>query len=186
MLAVFSGAVGLGIGLGLQRGISNLFTGMMLLLDKTIQPGDIIEMPDGTLGSVYHMGSRCTELRSLDNRSYLIPNEHLVSNQVINWSRGSTEVLQSVTFGVDYKHNPHDIIKIAIDATRGIPRILHDPICHFSGFGDSSLDFTLRFWIKDPENGTGGLKSEIYLALWDAFAKNNIEIPYPHRKVIHG
>lgn len=184
MLAVFSGAVGLGVGLGLQRGISNLFTGMMLLLDRTIEPGNIIEMPDGTLGRVHHMGSRCTELRSLDNRAYLIPNEELVARQVINWSRGSTEVSQSVTFGVDYKHNPHDIIKLAVDATRGIDRVIREPICQFTGFGDSSLNFVLRFWINDPENGTGGVKSAILLALWDAFDKNGIDIPYPHRTLV--
>lgn len=184
MLAVFSGAVGLGIGLGLQRGISNLFTGMMLLLDRTIEPGNIIEMPDGTLGRVHHMGSRCTELRSLDNRAYLVPNEQLVSSQVINWSRGSPEVLQSVTFGVDYKHNPHDIIKLAVEATRGVDRVIREPVCQFTGFGDSSLDFVLRFWINDPENGTGGVKSGVLLALWDAFDKNGINIPYPHRTLV--
>ncbi len=184
MLAVFSGAVGLGIGLGLQRSVSNLFTGMTLLLDRSIQPGDLIEMPDGTLGTVYHMGSRCIELRALDNRSYLIPNEQMVSNQVINWSRGSPDVAQRITFGVDYKHNPREIIQIAVDAAKGINRTIRDPACLFTGFGDSSLDFMLIFWVSDPQNGTGGVKSDVFLALWDAFEKNGIEIPYPHRKIL--
>lgn len=184
MLAVFSGAVGLGLGLGLQRSVSNFFTGLTLLLDRSIQPGDLIEMPDGTLGTVHQMGSRCIELRALDNRSFLIPNEQMVANQVINWSRGSSAVAQRVTFGVDYKHDPREIIKIALEATKGIDRVVHEPACFFTGFGESSLDFMLIFWIDDPQNGTGGVKSDVLLALHDLFRKNGIDIPYPHRKII--
>lgn len=186
MLTVFSGAVGLGIGLGLQRGVSNLFTGMMLLMDKTIQPGDLIEMPDGTLGKVSTLGSRCTELRSLDNRSFLIPNEELVAKQVVNWTRGGSEVVQGVNFSVDYKHNPHDVIKIALEAVKTVPRVMTspEPGCLLQEFGESSLNFRVGFWIADPQNGTGGVKSDVLLALWDAFQRNGIEIPYPYLKVI--
>ena len=184
-LAVFSGAVGIGVGLGLQRGVSNLFTGMMLLMDRTIQPGDVIELSTGGIGTVKQMGSRCTEVITLDRRSYLIPNEELVTQPVINWSRGGRESLVSVVFGVDYSHNPHQIITLATATTDGNPRVLQfpEPSCLFIGFGDNSLDFQLNFWIADPENGTAGVKSEILLALWDVFDQHNIKIPYPHREV---
>ncbi|AGH97318.1 mechanosensitive ion channel family protein [Micavibrio aeruginosavorus] len=184
-LAVFSGAVGIGVGLGLQRGVSNLFTGMMLLMDRTIQPGDVIELSTGGIGTVKQMGSRCTEVITLDRRSYLIPNEELVTQPVINWSRGGRESLVSVVFGVDYSHNPHQIITLARATTDGHPRILQfpEPSCLFTGFGDNSLDFQLNFWIADPENGTAGIKSEILLALWDVFDQHDIKIPYPHREV---
>lgn len=184
-LAVFSGAVGIGVGLGLQRGVSNLFTGMMLLMDRTIQPGDVIELPTGGVGTVKQMGSRCTEVITLDRRSYLIPNEELVTQPVINWSRGGRESLVSVVFGVDYSHNPHQIITLAKATTEGHSRILQfpEPSCLFTGFGDNSLDFQLNFWIADPENGTAGIKSDILLALWDVFDEHNIKIPYPHREV---
>lgn len=184
-LAVFSGAVGIGVGLGLQRGVSNLFTGMMLLMDRTIQPGDVIELSTGGIGTVKQMGSRCTEVITLDRRSYLIPNEELVTQPVINWSRGGRESLVSVVFGVDYSHNPHQIITLAKGTTDGHSRILQfpEPSCLFTGFGDNSLDFQLNFWIADPENGTAGIKSEILLALWDVFDQHDIKIPYPHREV---
>lgn len=185
VLAVFTGAVGLGIGLGLQKGVSNLFTGIMLLLDKTIQPGDIIEMENGVHGVVKQMGSRCTEVVTVDNRSYLIPNENLVTHPVINWSRGDSKICLIVDFGVDYKHNPHDIIKIAEEATLTVGRVLKTPapVCLFKEFGDSSLNFSQTLWINDPENGTRIVKSKVMLALWDAFHANNINIPFPRRDI---
>lgn len=185
LLAVFSGAVGLGIGFGLQRGISNLFTGMMLLMDRTIQPGDIIELPNGTFGEVNFMGSRQVEVITRDNRSFLIPNEDLVTNQVVNLSRGSPLVRLEVKFGVAYEHNPHEIRKLALEAVTKPERVLSDPpaACHFVEFGDSSLDFSLRFWIKDTRNGTVNVKSEVLLALWDIFEAHKIKIPYPQREV---
>jgi small-conductance mechanosensitive channel len=185
VLAVFSGAVGLGIGFGLQRGVSNLFTGMMLLLDRSVQPGDMIEMDNGAFGVVTHMGSRCTEVAAPNGKSYLIPNEELVTKPVINWSRNGTDITLTVTFGVDYAHNPHEIIQIALKAATSVERVLKDPApgCLFKAFGESSLDFTLFFRIADPQNGVAGVQSEVLLALWDAFEANKIKIPYPRRDI---
>ena len=186
LLAVFSGAVGLGVGFGLQRGISNLFSGMMLLFDRSIQPGDVIELPGSTFGVVKQMGARYVEVVTRDNKSYLIPNEDLVTSQVVNWSHGDTLVRLAVPFGVDYRHNPHDVIKIAVEAAKSVPRVVPEnaPLCHFTGFGESSLDFSLCFWIQDADKGITNVRGEILLALWDAFQKHNISIPYPHREVL--
>jgi small-conductance mechanosensitive channel len=184
LFAVFSGAIGLGIGFGLQKVISNLFSGMLLLMDQSIKPGDIIEM-DGTFGWVNHMGARYTELVTRDNKSYLVPNEEFITQQVINWSHGNTLVRIETTFGVHYKSDPHEVKRIATEAAVRPDRVVDSPapVCHLVEFGDSSLNFVLRYWIKDAEKGITNTKGDVMLALWDAFKENKIEIPYPHREV---
>lgn len=187
LFAVFGGAIGLGIGFGLQKGISNLFSGMLLLIDKSIEPGDVIEIPDsGTFGWVNHMAARYTEIVTRDNKSFLIPNEELITQRVVNWSHGNSLIRLQVSFGVHYDSNPHTVREIAENATIGAdPRICADPgpVCHLTEFGDSALNFSLRFWIKDAEAGITNIKGTVMLALWDAFKANAIEIPYPHREI---
>jgi len=152
LFAVFSGAVGLGIGFGLQKVISNLFSGMLLLMDQSIKPGDIIEM-DGTFGWVNHMGARYTELVTRDNKSYLVPNEEFITQQVINWSHGNTLVRVETEFGVHYDSDPYEVRRLAIEAAGKPERVVDSPspVCHLIEFGDSSLNFVLRYWIKDAE-----------------------------------
>lgn len=185
LLAVFSGAVGLGIGFGLQKGVSNLFSGMLLLLDKSIKPGDIIEL-EGTFGWVEHMGARYTSIVTRDNKAFLVPNEDFITQRVVNWSHGDTLVRVEVQFGVSYDHNPHEINAMAQQAAQGPDRICKDPapVCHFIEFGESSMNFKLRFWIKDAEKGVTNMRGAVMLALWDTFKENGINIPYPHRQVI--
>ncbi len=184
LFAVFSGAVGLGIGFGLQKVISNLFSGMLLLMDQSIKPGDIIEM-DGTFGWVNHMGARYTELVTRDNKSYLVPNEEFITQQVINWSHGNTLVRVETKFGVHYNSNPHDVKRLATEAATKPERVVDSPapVCHLVEFGESSLNFVLRYWIKDAEKGLTNTKGSVMLSLWDTLKENNIEIPYPHRQV---
>ncbi|MEZ5919081.1 MAG: mechanosensitive ion channel [Alphaproteobacteria bacterium] len=187
LFAVFGGAIGLGIGFGLQKGVSNLFSGMLLLMDRSIEPGDVLEMKDGTFGWVQHMGARYTEVVTRDNKSFLIPNEDFITQQVVNWSHGNTLIRVEVQFGVDYAHNPHEIIAMAIEgAANAHERICAEPapVCHFVEFGDSSLNFKLRFWIKDAEKGVTNMRAAVMLKLWDVFHENNIKIPYPHREVL--
>lgn len=190
LFAVFSGAIGLGVGFGLQKGISNLFSGMLLLMDKSIKPGDVIELPGAngsdTFGWVEHMGARYTEIVTRDNKSYLIPNEDFITQKVVNWSHGSTLIRLEVKFGVSYKSNPHEVKALAEKAAAAAhERICKDPapICHLVEFGESSLDFRLRFWIGDAEKGVTNMRGAVMLALWDAFRENGILIPYPHREV---
>lgn len=184
LFAVFSGAVGLGIGFGLQKVISNLFSGMLLLLDQSIKPGDIIEM-EGTFGWVNQMGARYTEIVTRDNKSYLVPNEEFITQQVINWSHGNTLVRVETKFGVHYNSDPHQIKQLAIEAANKPDRVVESPapVCHLVEFGDSSLNFVLRYWIKDAEKGITNTKGDVMLALWDAFKENDVQIPYPHREV---
>lgn len=185
LFAVFGGAIGLGIGFGLQRSISNLFSGIMLLLDRSIEPGDIIELQNGTFGWVTNMAGRYTEIITGDNKAHLIPNEELVTQSVINWSHGDTKIMLSVNFGVHYKSNPHDVIKIALKAAQKTKRVLKKPeaTCCITEFGDNAINFSLGFWIEDAQNGVRNVKGDVLLALWDLFKENNIEIPYPHREI---
>jgi len=187
LFAVFGGAVGLGIGFGLQKVISNLFSGLLLLMDKSIVPGDVLEMEGGTFGWVQHMGARYTEVITRDNKSFLIPNEDFITQKVVNWSHGNTLIRIEVTFGVHYDHNPHEVKDLAQEATKHADdRICEDPapVCHLAEFGDSSMNFKLRFWIKDAEKGVTNIRGAVMLALWDSFQKNGIKIPYPHREVL--
>lgn len=190
VLAVFSGAVGLGIGFGLQRNFSNIFSGLMLLVDQSIKPGDVIEVTDPsgnqtTFGWVTHMGGRYTEIVSRDNKSFLIPNEQLISQQVVNWSHGNTLVRLKVAFGVHYNSDPHLVKRIAEEAPLRVERVQKDPkpMCHITEFGDSSINFSLRFWIRDAEKGVSNVQGDVMLALWDVFKENGVQIPYPHREV---
>ncbi len=186
LFAVFGGAIGLGIGFGLQKGISNLFSGMLLLIDRSIEPGDVIELENGTFGWVNHMAARYTEIVTRDNKSFLIPNEEFITQRVVNWSHGNSLIRLEVVFGVHYNSNPHDVKELAENAAAAAhDRICKSPspICHLTEFGDSSLNFKLRFWITDAEKGVTNMRGAVMLALWDAFKENDIEIPYPHREV---
>lgn len=186
LLTVFSGALGLGIGFGLQKGISNLFSGMLLLMDRSIKPGDIIELLEtGTFGWVKHMGGRYTEILTRDNKSFLIPNEDFITQQVVNWSHGDTLVRIEVKFGVHYESDPHKVKEICEKAASRPERVAEDPkpIAHLVEFGDSSLNFVVRFWIRDAQRGVTNMRGAVMLEIWDALKDNNIKIPYPHREV---
>ncbi len=186
LFAVFGGAIGLGIGFGLQKVISNLFSGMLLLLDRSIKPGDVIEIPDiGTFGWVNNMSARYTEIVTRDNKSFLIPNEDFITQRVINWSHGNSLVRIHLSFGVHYNSNPHKVMEVAIEAAKTPARVVDTPapVCWITELADSSVNFDLRFWIRDAAEGVANVRGEVFLALWDAFKENGIEIPYPHREV---
>jgi small-conductance mechanosensitive channel len=181
-LAFFSGAVGVGLGFGLQKIVSNLVSGIILLADKSIKPGDVITVGD-SFGWVGSMGARYTSVVTRDGREFLIPNEDFVTQRVINWSYSNDEVRLDVEFGVAYASDPHKVIALALDTIKSVKRILPtpQPVCHLKGFGDSSLDFVLRFWIRDPVDGLTNVRGQVLLALWDAFKREGIEIPFPQR-----
>ena len=183
-LAVFSGAVGVGVGFGLQKIVSNLVSGIILLADKSIKPGDIITLGDN-YGWVDTMGARYTSVVSPDGREYLIPNEDFVTQRVINWSYSNERVGLDVRFGVSYGSDPHRVREVALAAIASVERVLSDPapVCNLARFGDSSLDFALWFWIGDPIKGVGNVRSAVLFALWDAFKREGIEIPYPVREM---
>ncbi len=183
-LAVFSGAVGVGLGFGLQKVVSNLVSGVIILLDKSIKPGDVISLGD-TFGWIDSLGARYVSVVTRDGREYLIPNEDLVTGQVVNWSHTNNFVRLDIRFGTAYGDDPHKVSKIAINAAMSVKRVLaqRTPVCWITGFGDSSVDYVLRFWISDAQGGLTNVRGQVYLALWDAFKKHDISIPFPQREV---
>ncbi|MCY4214950.1 MAG: mechanosensitive ion channel [Gammaproteobacteria bacterium] len=184
-LAVFTGALGVGIGIGLQQQVSNLLSGLFLLLDKSIKPGDVIEVGD-TFGWVKDMRARYVGVVTRDNKELLIPNDDFVTNQVINWSHSDQDVRMEVAFGVSYNSDPHKVRQLAVQAAESVERVstTRAPVCHLVAFGDSALDFLLRFWIDDPDQGVTNIKGLVLLNLWDLFRDNDVEIPYPHRQIL--
>ena len=183
-LAVLSGAIGVGIGFGLQKVVSNLISGLIILLDKSIKPGDVISLGE-TFGWINSLGARYVSITTRDGKEYLIPNEDLITGQVVNWSHSNDFVRLDIYFGCSYGDDPHLVRKVAIDAAASVKRVLSDrpPVCHIVGFGDSSVDYILRFWILDPTDGLTNIRGNVYLALWDAFQANGISIPFPQREV---
>ncbi|MBW3096063.1 mechanosensitive ion channel domain-containing protein [Pseudohoeflea coraliihabitans] len=184
-LTVFSGAIGVGLGFGLQKVVSNFISGVIILADKSIKPGDNIELGD-TFGWIRELRSRFVSVVTRDGREFLIPNEDFITQQVVNWSFSDKNIRLDVDFGVSYDSNPHDVSRIAIAATESVKRVLSrpKPVCWMTDFGASSLDFKLRFWIEDPEAGLTNIRGQVLLALWDAFQDAGIAIPFPHREVL--
>jgi small-conductance mechanosensitive channel len=183
-LAVLSGAIGVGLGFGLQKVVSNLVSGIIILLDKSIKPGDVISLGE-TFGWINTLGARYASVVTRDGKEYLIPNEDLITNQVVNWSHTNSFVRLDINFGTAYGDDPHLVRQVAIDAANSIDRIHKGKptVCHIVGFGDSSVDYVLRFWITDPTGGLTNVRGAVFLALWDAFKENNISIPFPQREV---
>jgi small-conductance mechanosensitive channel len=183
-LAVLSGAVGLGLGFGLQKVVSNLVSGVIILLDKSIKPGDVISIGD-TFGWINALGARYVSITTRDGKEYLIPNEDLITGQVVNWSHSDNYVRIDLTFGTSYADDPHLVRKLAVDAAHGLDRVLKSrpAVCHVTDFGDSSVNYVLRFWITDPAGGLTNIRGDVFLALWDTFRENAISIPFPQREV---
>ncbi|HEX3953388.1 MAG TPA: mechanosensitive ion channel domain-containing protein [Stellaceae bacterium] len=183
-VAVFSGAIGVGLGLGLQKVVSNFVSGIILLLERSIKPGDVIEVGQ-TYGSVTSLGARYTSVRGRDGKEYLIPNETLITNQVINWSYTNPMVRLDMRFGVGYGSDLRQVRQLAIDAATGTRRVLAAPapVCHITEFADNGVNLMLRFWIEDPANGVRNVIGDIYLALWEAFQAHEVEVPFPQREI---
>jgi small-conductance mechanosensitive channel len=183
-LAVLSGAIGLGIGFGLQKVVSNLVCGIIILLDKSVKPGDVISLGD-TFGWINELGARYVSVVTRDGREYLIPNEDLVTGQVVNWSHTDDFVRIDLNFGTSYLDDPHKVRAVAVEAARRVPRVLEarSVVCHITGFGESSVNYVLRFWIRDPRDGLQGVRGPVFLALWDAFQEHGITIPFPQREM---
>lgn len=185
-LTVLSGAVGVGIGFGLQKVVSNFISGIIILMDQSIKPGDTISLGD-TFGWIRELRARFVSVVTRDGREFLIPNEDLITHEVINWSFSDKHVRLDVDFGVSYDADPHEVARIAIEAAGSVERVdasRNHPVCWLTEFGDSSLNFKLRFWINDPQKGLTNIRGQVLLALWDAFKENDIGIPYPHRELI--
>jgi len=183
-LTVFGGAFGLGLGFGLQKVISNLVSGIILLLDKSIKPGDVVEI-GSTYGWINSLNLRYASVITRDNKEHLIPNEDLITNPVVNWSYSSKLVRVRAPFGISYQSDIRLAMELAESAAKETSRIVETPSprCNLMGFGDSSVDLELRFWIEDPHNGVGRVRSDALLRIWDLFHENGIEFPFPQRDI---
>lgn len=184
VFAVFAGALGVGVGFGLQKVISNFISGIVILLDRSIEPGDTISLAD-TFGWVKELRARFVSVVTRDGREYLIPNEDFITTQVINWSYTDELVRLDVKFRAGYDADPHEVRRLAIEAATGVPRIIEskEPVCWLTGFGEFSLEYLLRFWIRDPQQGLVGIQGTVLLAIWDKLKEHGIPIPVPQREI---
>ncbi|WP_116473312.1 mechanosensitive ion channel family protein [Zobellella maritima] len=181
-LAVFGGALGVGIGFGLQRIASNFISGFILVLDRSIKPGDVITV-GGQFGRVEELRARYVVVKSRAGVETLIPNENLIISEVINWSYTDPYVRISIPVQVSYDDDPEQAMALMLETIQTSPRVLAYPesTVQLRGFGESGIDLELRIWIRDPEAGVGNIRSQINLAIWRAFKQAGITIPYPQR-----
>ncbi len=182
--AVFSGAVGLGIGFGLQKVVSNLISGVILLLDKSVKPGDVIAIGE-TYGWINSLSARYVSVITRDGTEHLIPNEELISQRVENWSYTDQLIRQRLPIGISYASDLRKAIELAVQAAEEQERVLEDPapVCHLKGFGDNSVNIELRIWLRDPRSGLSNVRHDVLLRVWDLFQENGIDFPFPQREL---
>ena len=180
--ALFTGALGVGVGLGLQRTVSNLFSGIVLLLDKSIKPGDVIDV-GGTYGWVSSLGARYVAVETRDGTEFLIPNEDIITHQVINWSHNDDRVRLKIPLRVPHDSDLDQVMQLMLEAAAVPPRVLASPSPNvlIMAFGESAIELELRFWIADAQNGVHNVKSEVLYGIWRLFQREGIRIPYPKR-----
>ena len=179
---VFGGAIGVGLGFGLQKIFSNLVAGFILLSDRSIKPGDTLHI-GGEYGRIETLGARYVSVITRDGIEHLVPNEELITNRVENWSYSHKNVRLKIPVGVHYDCDVHRAIELCKQAANSVERVLSDPApaCLLKGFGDSAVDLEIRIWIKDPMNGCANVKNLVLLGVWDLFHEHGIQIPYPQR-----
>jgi small-conductance mechanosensitive channel len=184
VLSVFGGALGVGIGFGLQKIASNYVSGFIILLDRSIHPGDILTV-DGRFGKVSLLTTRYMVLKGTDGTESIIPNETLVSSTVINHSYSDRNLRINIPLQISYQSNLPAAMEIMKQAAIKQPRVVNDPEVkvYLKSFGDNGIDLELSIWITDPEEGQMNLRSDINLEIWNNFQKAGIEIPYPQRDV---
>jgi small-conductance mechanosensitive channel len=183
-LAVFSGAFGLAVGFGFQKTFGNLISGIILLMDRSIKPGDVIAVGD-SFGWVNKIGIRAVSIITRDGKEHLIPNENLMTNEVENWSYSSKNVRVRIPVGVSYHADMKLVEELMKQAAEDSPRVLSTPSPNvwMTEYGDSSVNFEILAWIRDPEEGVGNVRSDVLKRLWWLLKENDVEIPFPQRDV---
>jgi small-conductance mechanosensitive channel len=184
VFALFGGALGLGLGFGLQRIFANLASGFILLGDKSIKPGDVIQLGD-KYGWINFLGSRYVSVVTRDGIEHLIPNENLISGEVINWSYSQNLVRLRVPVGVAYGSDLEKASELMLAAAAATLRVLKhpEPACLVTGCGDNAINLEARVWINDPQNGIASVKSDLFRGILQRFQEHGIEMPYPQRDV---
>jgi small-conductance mechanosensitive channel len=184
VLSVFGGALGVGLGLGLQKIASNYVSGFVILLDRSIRPGDLVTITDRH-GVVIDIKARYTVLKSLDGTEAIIPNDSIISSTVLNHSYSDKVVAVKTAVTVSYSCDVDKVINILLTAGRGQARVLEmpEPGVLMKNLGDNGIEFELTTWINDAEQGQGSLRSSILIDVWRAFRAESIEVPYPQREI---
>lgn len=183
-LAVFGGALGVGIGFGLQKVVGNFISGIILLMDRSIKPGDVIETA-GTYGTINRLAARYTSVITRDGTEFLIPNEDMITQPVVNWSHSHRLVRRRIPVQISYESDIRLAMDLMNEAASDEERVLSvpEPRTLLRNFGESGVDLELRMWIEDPQNGVSNVASNVMLRIWDKFQEKGIEFPYPHRVV---
>ncbi len=181
-LAVFGGAIGLGIGFGLQKVISNLMSGVILLLDKSVKPGDVIAI-DNTFGWINRLSARYVSVITRDGTEHLIPNEDLISQRVENWSYTDNLIRLKLPIGIAYESDVPLAMTLAVDAAKDVERVLQSPspVCRLMNFGADAVELELRVWIEDPQRGVANVTSDVLLNVWNAYKDGGVEFPFSQR-----
>jgi small-conductance mechanosensitive channel len=190
-LNVLTGAIGIGLGFGLQSIAANFVSGFVLLMDRSIKPGDVISFTGTTgtategFGWVEELRGRYVVVRDRDGVETLVPNQNLITNPVINWSYTDPRVRLKLPIRVSYKDDPEIAMKLLLQATHGHPRILHEPtpVARLMGFGDHGIELELRFWIPDPQEGVNNVRSDVNRRIWRLFKDNGLTIPVAQREI---
>jgi len=182
-LAVFSGAVGVGIGIGLQKIVANFISGIILLADKSVKPGDLVTIGDSS-GRISAMKTRYISVAAGDGREFLIPNEDLVTQKVTNWTYTDKNTLVKVNFATNYEADPKQVCRLAIEVATAAPRAIRSkaPNCILTEFAETGMKFSLTFWIAEPDC-MDNVRSDVMVALWDKFKHEGIKVPYPVREL---
>lgn len=184
-LAVLGGAIGVGLGFGMQQIVANFISGVILLTDRSIKPDDVIEV-DETYGVVKSLGLRYASVITRDGKEHLIPNEMLITDKVVNWSYSNKEVRVKRRLRVEYESDLRQAVELVQQGAMETDRVLARPApkCLVMEFGDEAIEIEVRFWINDPENGVSNVSSAVMLNIWDKFKEAGIDIPLRHEDVL--
>jgi small-conductance mechanosensitive channel len=184
-LTLLGGTIGIGIGFGLQKIASNFISGIILLVEKSVEEGDILELIDGTMGTLKKTGARFSLIETFDGREVFVPNEDFITQRIVNWTYSSNIKRIELPINVAYKTDLSLAQSLILEAAKNHPDCssVKDPLCFLQDFADSSVNFILYFWVTDVTSGTLKVRSELLMSIWQAFKEHEIEIPFPQREL---
>lgn len=190
-LAVFGGALGVGLGFGLQAIASNFISGIIILLDRSLKVGDYLQLDDGQFGTIREINMRSTVLETYDGKDIVVPNEQFVTTRFINWTHNNEKQRYSLEFQVAYKTDIPRMLGIIKDVVRSHPQVINEPDtpveeladAEISSFGDSGINILVEFWMEGIDDGVNRVGADLLLMIWQALRDHDIEIPFPQREV---
>jgi len=185
-LAIFGGALAVGIGFGLQQIASNFISGIILLVERSLTVGDFIELEDGRSGTMKELNMRSATLETFDGKEIMVPNEKFITGTFVNWTRDDPRQRYEVEFSVSYDTDIRKVPDLIVKAVSKHPGVLQEPEepdCELRGFGESGIDFGLEFWIEGIDDGKNRISSDLLFIIWETLRDNAITIPYPQREI---